>query len=138
MDDKMRFRPGELRLKRGETVRFAAAPADLARPDPEWPAPRVAYLQHASDPVVWWSPRLAVRRPDWLAEPRGDDVLPALRWYPFVTFLQLSGDLTRAGQVPPGHGHLYGSLVVEAWAAIAAPPGWSPSDTARLQRLLED
>ena len=28
----------------GETVRFAAAPGDLARPAREWPAPRVAYL----------------------------------------------------------------------------------------------
>jgi uncharacterized membrane protein len=61
-----------------------------------------------------------------------------MRWYPFVTFVQVGGDLTRAGQVPTGHGHLYSSLVVEAWAAIAAPPGWSRSDTARLQSLLQD
>ena len=58
--------------EQGATVRFAADPAtDLDRPATAWDQPRVVYLQHPSDPIVWWAPRLMVSRPDWLAEPRG-------------------------------------------------------------------
>src|SRR4051812_3897196 len=77
----------------GETVRFAGVPADLQKPAPVWQAPRVAYLQHPSDPIVWWGPRLMVSRPDWLREDRGADVSPAMRWYPFVTFWQVTADM---------------------------------------------
>lgn len=124
-------------FEEGRTVRFAAAASDLERPGPIWPSPRVVYLQHASDPVVWGSPRMVLRRPDWLAEPRGPDVLGDVRWYPFVTFWQVVADMTHAHRVPEGHGHLYGSLVVDAWAAIASPPGWTSADTARLKRHVE-
>jgi uncharacterized membrane protein len=121
----------------GRTVRFAGEPSDLAAPGAVWRSPRVVYLQHASDPIVWWSPRLALRRPDWLAEPRGPDVLPNVRWYPFVTFWQVSADMTHARRVPAGYGHLYGTLVVDAWAAIAPPSGWTPAATAELKRRAE-
>ena len=39
----------------------------------------ILYLQHASDPVVWWSPDLIVSRPDWLSEPPGPDRLPLIK-----------------------------------------------------------
>jgi uncharacterized membrane protein len=117
----------------GATVRFASDAADLVEPDAPWYHPRVVYLQHASDPVVWWSPRLILRRPDWLAEPRGDDVLPAMRWFPLVTFWQISADMANDRRVPAGHGHDYGLLVVDAWVAIAAPGGWTDADTERLR-----
>ena len=58
------------------------------------------YLQHASDPVVWWSPDLLLARPDWLVEPRGDDVSPAMGWYPVVTFWQVTIDLTNSRRCP--------------------------------------
>jgi len=51
----------ELQRAGREVVQAAApapGPADLARPSTQWRRPRVAYLQHASDPVVWWSPDL--------------------------------------------------------------------------------
>ena len=116
----------------GATVRFAARADHLDRPEAPWGHPRVVYLQHASDPVVWWSPRLILRRPDWLEEPPGADVLPEMRWFPFVTFWQLSADLANTERVPPGHGHDYGALIADAWAAVAAPEGWSAADTERL------
>ena len=31
------------------------------------------FLQHASDPIVWWSEDLLFNRPDWLREPPGRD-----------------------------------------------------------------
>ena len=52
---------------------------------------RVLYLQHASDPITWWSPDLLLTRPDWLEEPRGRDVLGAMRWIPFDDLLAAVG-----------------------------------------------
>ena len=120
----------------GGTIRFAGQPDDLAVPPSTWPAPRVVYLQHASDPVVWWSPQLILHRPDWLGERRGRDVIPAMHWYPFVTFWQLTADLVFSIQAPPGHGHNYHGEASDAWAQVAAPPGWTADRTAALRDLL--
>jgi uncharacterized membrane protein len=112
-------------------VRFASSPQDLAGGPAE-----LIYLQNPSDPVGWWSPGLIVRPPDWLRERRGSDVLPAMRWYPLVTFLQVTADLALAYTSPPGHGHRYDHVTVAAWASLAAPPGWSRARTVALARLL--
>ncbi|WP_067647328.1 alpha/beta hydrolase [Nocardia harenae] len=119
----------------GLVVRFAAERADLARPDAEWRTPRIAYLQHASDPIVWWSTDLIFSQPDWLSEPRGPDVSSQMRWYPFVTFWQVAADLTNAQGVSDGHGHRYGDLVIDGWAAVAAPPEWNAelAENVRIQ-----
>ncbi|MCV7055638.1 transmembrane protein [Mycolicibacterium gilvum] len=102
-----------------------------------WLQPRVLYLQHASDPIVWWSPELLWSRPDWLAEAPGDDRIGAMRWYPIVTFWQVTADLTRAQSQPPGYGHNYDDLIPYALAAVAAPPGWTAADTQRVSQTLE-
>ncbi|GID96408.1 membrane protein [Amorphoplanes digitatis] len=121
----------------GATIRFARDPAtDLDRPTPTWASPRVVYLQHPSDPIVWWGPRLMVSRPDWLAEPRGADVSPDIRWYPMVTFWQVTADMAFSTGVPDGHGHSYGAEPVAAWADIAPPEGWTPQRTADLTALI--
>lgn len=117
----------------GLVVRFAANRAELERPGPEWRTPRIAYLQHPSDPIVWWSPDLIFSRPDWLSEPRGADVSPRMRWAPFVTFWQVSADLTNAQGVSYGHGHRYGTLVLDAWAAVSRPPEWNPELAERIR-----
>jgi uncharacterized membrane protein len=121
----------------GLVVRFADSVADLERPDAPWLPPRVLYLQNASDPIVWWSPELLVDRPDWLVEDRGADVNPAMSWYPLITFWQVSADLTHAKEVPDGHGHNYGDLILDGWVAVAAPDGWRPADTERVRRVLD-
>ena len=120
----------------GRTVRFVARPENLARPAATWGSPRVVYLQYASDPIVWWSPDLLLSKPDWLAEPRGYDVLPSTRWVPVLTFLQVSADMAVSDGVPPGHGHRYGPDPADAWAAILQPAGWTAADTARLRAAL--
>ena len=38
-----------------------------------WEGTRVMFLQHPSDPIIWWSPDLLFSRPDWLIEPAGHD-----------------------------------------------------------------
>ncbi|MFD3428153.1 alpha/beta hydrolase [Nocardia fluminea] len=122
----------------GMSVRFAAAADQLARPASTWNDPRITYLQHASDPVVWWSPDLLFTQPDWLREKRGPDVSPAMSWYPIVTFWQVAADLPRAQTVSDGHGHNYGNLVPDAWAAVAQPPDYTPELAARIRVFLDE
>ncbi|MFC4377166.1 alpha/beta hydrolase [Nocardia halotolerans] len=120
----------------GLVVRFADDATDLG-PAENWRAPRIAYLQHPSDPIVWWSADLIHTRPDWLREPRGDDVSTQMRWAPFVTFWQVTADLTNAQGVTDGHGHRYGSLVLDGWLAVAAPPGVSGEVVEKVRAAVE-
>jgi uncharacterized membrane protein len=121
----------------GETVRFIAEQSDLDRPAAPWEEDRrVVYLQHASDPIAWWSPNLILQKPDWLREDRGRDVLSSMQWIPFVTFLQVSADMAVATGVPDGHGHNYLSAIPYAWSAILQPPGWTDQKTEKLLPLL--
>jgi uncharacterized membrane protein len=123
--------------EQGETVRFGArAPEDLPRPDAPWGRPRMVYLQHPSDPIVWWSPELLLSEPDWLKEDRGYDVLDSTQWFPFVTFLQVAADMAVSTGVPDGHGHTYVVDIADAWSAILSPEGWTPADTERLRTTL--
>lgn len=122
----------------GETVRFAARAEDLWRPGDDWEHPRVVYLQQASDPVVWWTPQLILRQPDWLREPRGEDVLGDIRWFPVVTFVQLTVDLLNGYTVDTeGYGHRYGDVTIDAWLAVAPPEDWDDADRPAIESVLE-
>jgi uncharacterized membrane protein len=120
----------------GRTVRFADDAPDLARPPGPWDDPRVVYLQNASDPIVWWTPRLILNHPDWLRGERGPDVSPDMFWIPFVSFWQVTADLMFSTGVPDGHGHHYVSDYADAWADVIQPPAWTDADTERLRQLL--
>ncbi len=117
----------------GANVRFAARAENLGNPNAPWGNPRIAYLQHASDPIAWWTPDLLFAEPDWLREPRGYDVSNDMKWIPVVTFLQVAADMAVAVDVPDGHGHKYVKDVVNAWAAVMQPPGWTPQKTEELR-----
>jgi len=120
----------------GEMVRFISGKQDLRRRLGPWDHGRIVYLQHASDPISWWSPELVLNKPDWLSEPRGPDVLDSVQWIPIVTFLQVAADLAVAADVPDGHGHHYLEAIPWAWQAILEPPDWTDADTERLVPLL--
>jgi uncharacterized membrane protein len=120
----------------GQNVRFVARPSNLERPSEPWGGPRVVYLQHASDPIAWWTPDLLFKSPAWLREKRGYDVLPQTQWIPVVTFLQVSADMAVAVDVPDGHGHHYVADVANGWADVLSPPGWTQEKTAKLRPLL--
>ncbi|MGB3229449.1 MAG: alpha/beta hydrolase [Mycobacterium sp.] len=130
----------EPRYDDGRTVRFSQGNSateiavDTAAP---WDGTRVLFLQHASDPIVWWSPDLLFSRPDWLAEPPGRDRTASMRWYPIITFWQVAADLTNAASAPGGHGHNYGDFILDGWVGVAPPPGWTPADTERIRLALE-
>ena len=108
----------------GKQVRFWPGPEmpEYDRRHDPWPkpseGPRILYLQHPSDPVVWWSPSLLWSEPPWVAERDQVSKAPPLRWRPVVTFWQITGDILFAIEVPEGHGHKYGSELADAWAAV--------------------
>ena len=39
--------------------------------------------------------------------------------------------------MPGGHGHNYGDFVLDGWAAVAPPDGWTAEDTERIRVALE-
>jgi uncharacterized membrane protein len=130
----------EPRYDNGRTVRFSqSTDSRQIRRDTEspWGGTRVLFLQHPSDPIVWWSEDLLFSRPDWLNEPAGRDRTASMRWYPIITFWQVAADMTNASFVPGGHGHNYGDFVLDGWAAVAPPDGWTRDDTERIRAALE-
>lgn len=100
------------------------------------PGSRIVYLQNPSDPITWWNVPLAYARPDWATGPQPPDRSPAFRWIPVVTFWQVAMDLADSLGVPTGHGHHFGSNVIDGWVAISRPEGWTATDTARLKALV--
>lgn len=121
----------------GLLVRFASDTSQIATPTTAWEDPRVLYLQHASDPIVWWSPDLLLERPDWAVEDDGTGRGPRMDWWPLVTFWQLTFDLANSKSVPDGNGHNYDALTLDGWVAVAAPVGWDESDTARVREVMD-
>lgn len=122
----------------GLHVRFAGRAAELTADQyghryGEWRYPRVAYLQHESDPVVWWGPDLLLRTPDWLRETRVGDTMATMSWLPLVTFWQVSADMAVSNNVPGGFGHRYFEFeTLPAWAAIVGN-----TDTALQRRIMD-
>lgn len=121
----------------GRTVRFGADGGALMAVDGQWIPPRVAYLQHPSDPITWLSVNVMFRRPKWLQEPRGPDVSAYMPYIPMVTFWQLAVDLVVGTNAPIGHGHKFGPAQAEAWAQILPPDDWTRHDTERLLSVVD-
>jgi uncharacterized membrane protein len=122
----------------GATVRFGVDLESLGEPTSPWHRPRVVYLQHASDPITWWSPAMLLERPAWMEEPMGPDISQHMRYYPIATFLRVTVDLMVGLGAPPGHGHRYGVSQAEAWTLIISPDGWAPHDTQRLITAMKE
>lgn len=125
------------RFQDSSVVRFMNQETGLNDHDGQWGGFRIAFLQYASDPVSFFEPRSFYTKPAWMAEPRGPDVSPELRWFPIVTMLQLMADMW-AGTAPPGFGHNYAAEhYIDAWLALTEPQGWNDGDIRRLKALYE-
>jgi len=127
----------------GESFRFAVAPEDLTdssmyAAESEWGPSRVVYLQNSSDPITYFNPDLIWSQPAWLQGERGPDVSDDMVWMPVVSFFQVAADMAFAMGVPAGHGHRYGSNVVEGWVQLSAPDGWTADDTEALRELIDE
>jgi uncharacterized membrane protein len=129
------------RFRDGSFVRFfnqhgdSASQASVA--NAAWGPIRIVYLQYASDPVTFFDHRSFHREPDWMLPPRGPDVSPQLRWYPVVTFFQLTLDMFMALEAPIGHGHVYAPAhYIDAWIQVTEVSDWSPQEVSRLKQHL--
>lgn len=123
--------------KNGRTVRFASDASSAIPPTGQpWEGTRVLYLMHPSDPIVWWSPHLILREPDWIGAAPGRDVLESMVWIPFVTFWQITADLPFSTGVPGGHGHKYTTEQVDGWYAVMRPPGLTTADLDNLKQVI--
>jgi uncharacterized membrane protein len=121
----------------GRIVRFADdATTDIPPDGQPWPASRVLYMMHPSDPIVWWSPHLIFSQPDWIGETHGSDVLQGMFWLPFVTFWEVTADLPFATGVPAGHGHKYTSEYVDGFNAIMQPAGVTSQELTDLKKII--
>lgn len=120
-------------------LRFTGRECSLNQPGVRWGPMRFVFIQHASDPMTFFSPDLLYQKPAWLKGERGPDVSPYLMWCPILTFLQTGFDLPMATTVPKGYGHDFApSSYVDAWIAVTDPPAWTADDTQRLKQLFTD
>jgi uncharacterized membrane protein len=124
--------------ERGRTVRFVNEGSRDPVSDDGWGRTRILYLQHASDPVTFFSPDLLLNRPDWLQpDQRGPDVPDRFTWVPLITMWQALLDLPAAGSVPEGFGHLFTSEAnAQAWIDVTQPDLWTAEDSDALRRHL--
>lgn len=134
-----RRRPGSPQIRPdigdGSAIRFSNRPGDaLVRhdgaPNAPWGPSRVMFLQHPSDPVVWWHPSLIWRKPLWMDEPRGYDVTDRMDWWPWVTFWQVSADMPLSLANRGGHAHRYFEAYVTAWSEVLGIPVDDPDAVA--------
>lgn len=119
----------------GKVVRFANNRQDLKTIGDNWEGSRVLYVQYPSDSIVWWTTDLLWHRPDWIDEPKGHDVSDQIRWFPIITFFQITFDQMFGNHFTDGHGHNYAPDVVHSWAAVT-PVDWPEDDLTRLQNLM--
>jgi len=96
---------------RGEVIEVASYEEYLALPETSRETARIILLSHHEDPIVKFSPALAVEVPQWLEEPRETGIPRGLRWRPVGTFLNVGVDLKNSTDVVPGvfvsRGHDY-------------------------------
>lgn len=109
-------------IDNGRNVRFVNNAGQLSHdiygaPYATWESKRAIFVQHPSDPIVWWDWDLLWREPDWLREPLGHDVVPAMAWRSWASFWQLAADMAIAQNAAPGHGHTYREELIPVWAA---------------------
>ncbi|MFF2277619.1 alpha/beta hydrolase [Agromyces sp. NPDC058126] len=122
----------------GAEVRWLSEPGDFHALGPDWQEPRVAYLQHANDPVTWLGLELIWAEPDWLKPgERADEVSDSMRWIPAVTALQVVIDMFMGESVPASHGHNYGDVVLDGWQAVTGDGDLDEPALARVQGVLE-
>jgi uncharacterized membrane protein len=124
------------KFRDGSMLRFTGRECTLPQQGKRWGPMRFVFIQHASDPMTFFTPELLYRRPDWLQGERGPDISPYLSWIPIVTFLQTGFDLPMATTVPAGYGHNFApSSYIDAWIEVTQPEPWSADDTRRLKQL---
>jgi uncharacterized membrane protein len=119
-------------------VRFFSQAADFAHDNPQWERPRIAYLQHGSDPVTWGGLGVFVREPEWLKPgQRSEHISPYMRWIPVVSGLQTFVDFLLGQAVPDDAGHKYGNVMIDAWMSVTGTaPQVTPDAVQRVREII--
>ena len=119
-------------------IRFASQNDELPAKPSDWGSHRVLYLQHGSDPIVWFNfDELPLNEPDWFNEKRAPEVMNNTTWVPLLSFFQLAADQVVGMSVPKTYGHNYESTVARAWATVTTPDNWSEQKSAKLQSIID-
>jgi uncharacterized membrane protein len=114
-------------------AQFFADAGAVASFDGAWAAPRLAFLEHGNDPVVWMDWSIFYRKPEWLsAGQRSSAISKDMVFIPLVTGLQGVADMAMAEGVPDDAGHRYGDATLYAWVQVTGADGL---DAAAIQRI---
>lgn len=125
-------------LDDGREVRWASQAGDFNNLPGPWDAPRVAILQHATDPITWLGKEVFWQRPEWLKQGnRAPDVSPQMRWIPIVTGAHLLIDNLVSVDVPARHGHAFGDVMLDGWVGATGDGGLDAAAMARIRELIE-
>lgn len=123
----------------GEKVRFGSQWGDLAAVAPQWQEPRIVYLQHGTDPVVWIGPSVIWAEPEWLKPgQRSPDVSSSMFWIPVVTAVQGVVDLITSTAVPENAGHKYGTISLDAFHEVTGDAGLTDAQLSLIYEVIED
>jgi len=118
-------------------VRFFADAASVSEFTGEWPAPRLAFLEHGNDPVAWMELSIFYRKPEWLsAGQRSPAISDQMVFIPLVTGLQGLADMAMAEGVPDNAGHKYGDATFFAWIEVTGDGGLDQSALARIEAVI--
>lgn len=125
-------------IDEGRHIRFFSQRSDFADAWGTWERPRIAYLQHGSDPVTWGSWSIFYREPEWMRPgQRSDQVSDHVRWIPFVSGFQLFVDFNLGQTVPGDAGHKYGNVTLDAWIAVTGTAeGMTPQSVQAIRDLI--
>ncbi|MEM6848012.1 MAG: alpha/beta-hydrolase family protein, partial [Pseudomonadota bacterium] len=117
----------------GSLVRYASNVNDASEAEADWGPMRIVFLQHSSDPIVFYDPLSVWRAPRWMLERPAPDMSDHLIFMPIVTQFQLALDMALSFGAPAGFGHAYYARgYIEPWVQVSAPEGWTDADTERL------
>jgi uncharacterized membrane protein len=106
--------------------------------DGAWAAPRIAYLEHGNDPVVWMDWSIFYKKPEWLsAGQRSPDISDQMVFIPLVTGLQGLADMAMAEGVPDDAGHRYADATFYSWIAVTGDGGLDQAALDRIQEVID-
>jgi uncharacterized membrane protein len=123
----------------GQVVEVASMAEFEALPEDVRAKARIFLVSHHEDPIVKFSPEVAVDVPAWLQEPREPGVPRGIRWRPVGTFLNIGVDLKNSTDVVPGvfvaRGHDYRADLAE-FTSLAYDLPTDEATMAAIERAL--